>query len=102
MRFCNRGGNDVCVAALSSVRLSELDFHKTDVANNYISYRFEINGDEITVFADAFAKYVEIDSPDSDLLLSDNYFDLNGGQKTVKILSGNLKNIRLRSVYDIQ
>ena len=108
-----------------------MDFNKTNVNDNYISYSFEIdgktvssgmtlftvpkyfnfknphlhyeiNGDEITVFADAYAKYVEIDSPDSDFILSDNYFDLNAGSKTVKILEGNPQNIRLRSVYDIR
>ena len=64
--------------------------------------RYEINGDEITVFADSFAKYVEIDSPDSDFILSDNYFDMNAGSKTVKILEGTPKTIKLRSVYDVK
>lgn len=63
---------------------------------------YEINGDEITVFTNAYASYVEIDSPDSDMILSDNYFDINAGAKTVKILEGTPKTIRLRSVYDIQ
>ena len=64
--------------------------------------RCEINGDEITVYADAYAKYVEIDSPDSDFILSDNYFDMDPGKKTVKILEGTPKTVRLRSVYDIR
>jgi hypothetical protein len=64
--------------------------------------RCEINGDEITVYADAYAKYVEIDSPDSDFVLSDNYFDMNAGKKTVKVLRGTPKTIRVRSVYDIR
>jgi beta-mannosidase len=64
--------------------------------------RYEINGDEITIYADAFAKYVEIYSPDSDFILSDNYFDMNAGSKTVKILEGTPKTIALRSVYDIK
>ena len=37
-----------------------------------------------------------------DLVLSDNYFDLNGDSKTVKILRGVPENIRVRSVYDIR
>lgn len=53
------------------------------------------------VNADAFARYVEIDSPDSDFILSDNYFDMNAGKKTVRILEGEAKTIVLRSVYDI-
>ena len=108
-----------------------MDFQKTDVDNTYMSYAFivdnevvsegtvlftapkyfrfldphlrcEVNGDEISVYADAYARYVEIDSPDSDFILSDNYFDLNGGEKTVKILEGEPKTIRLRSVFDIR
>ena len=34
-----------------------------------------------------------------DLLLSDNYFDLNGESKTIKILGGKAENIKVRSVY---
>ena len=64
--------------------------------------RCEISGDELTVYADAYAQYVEIDSPDCDFILSDNYFDMNAGKKTVKILEGTPENIRLRSVYDIR
>ena len=34
-----------------------------------------------------------------DLVLSDNFFDLNGGEKTVKVLSGNIDKISVRSVF---
>jgi len=68
--------------------------------NPHLSW--EMQEDEITVYADAYAKYVEIDSPDSDFILSDNYFDMNAGKKTVKILEGTPKTIVLRSVYDIR
>ena len=61
-----------------------------------------MNGDEITVSAAAFAKSVEIRNEDDDLILSDNFFDLNAGSKTVKILSGNALNIKVRSVFDIR
>ncbi len=130
-KILRSGSESISVPALESVWLENMDFSKTNVQNNYISYsiemvgnpvsegtalftvpkhfnfknpnlRYEINGDEITVFADAFAKYVEIDSPDSDFILSDNYFDMNAGSKTVKILEGTPKTIRLRSVYDIR
>ena len=36
------------------------------------------------------------------MILSDNFFDMEAGSKTVEILSGNPKNIKLRSVYDIK
>lgn len=68
--------------------------------NPHLSYRLE--GDEILVSADAYAKSVEIQNDQEDFILSDNYFDLNGGEKRVKILSGEPKGIRLRSVYDIR
>lgn len=48
------------------------------------------------------SKYVEIDTPDSDFILSDNHFYMNGGKKTVKILEGTPGTISLRSVYDIR
>lgn len=124
------GENAVTVPALSSLWLDEMDFARTDVDHTYMSYefrmndevvsegtvlftvpkyfafenpnlRYELNGDEITVYADSYAQYVEIDSPDSDFVLSDNYFDMNAGSKTVKIVEGTPKTIRLRSVYDI-
>ena len=54
------------------------------------------------VSADAYARSVEISSLDCDLLLSDNYFDLNADEKEVEILSGDPKEIKLRSVYQIR
>lgn len=125
------GCQEVTVPPQQALWLDNMDFHKTDVENHYLSYRFLVHGqpvsqgtalftvpkhfnfrdphlrytlqgDEITVYADCYAKYVEIDSPDSDFLLSDNYFDMDGGSRTVKILKGNPKTIRLRSVYDIR
>lgn len=120
---------DVLVDEYSFLTLDEIDFNKTDVLNNYFSFSFLVNGeiissgtslftvpkhfnfvnpeleykisgDKITVFAKAFAKSVCISS-DDDIVLSDNYFDLNADSKTVTVLSGNIKNIRLTSVYDI-
>ena len=64
--------------------------------------RAERVGDEIVVRADAYAKSVEIDSPDCDLILSDNYFDMNGGEKRIKLLCGDPRELRIRSVFDIR
>lgn len=62
-----------------------------------------IVGDTITVFADAYARSVEIDFADADVVLSDNYFDMDAGTRTVKILRGQPgKKLILRSVYDIR
>ena len=125
------GSEDVTVPALSVVHLDELDFCKTDVERNHLSFCFEVNsqavsggtalftapkhylfadpkltwsrsGDEITVYAQAYAQAVEIDSPDSDCILSDNYFDMEAGSRTVRIVEGDPQSITLRSVYDIR
>ena len=121
----------VTVKSFEVVHLPELDFNKTDVLNNYYSYEFEVDGeiisegsvlftapkhfkfidpelsvrvegDEIVVSAKAYAKSVEIYSDDSDFILSDNFFDINGGEKRVKILEGSPTNIKTRTVYDIR
>lgn len=61
-----------------------------------------VEGEEIVVTAKAYAKSVEIQNEEEDLLLSDNYFDMDPGENRVKVLSGKTDGIRLRSVYDIR
>lgn len=65
-------------------------------------YRIEEN--EIVVFSDVYAKGVEIRNKNDDLILSDNFFDLNGRneEKRVTILKGEPEGITIRSVYDIR
>jgi beta-mannosidase len=125
------GEFSITVPALTSQWCEKLDFHCTDFLNNYFSYEFisgnkiissgttlftapkhfrfvdpsllyEIQGNKITVYAGAYAKGVEISSPECDLLLSDNYFDMNAGSATVEILEGSPKTLSLRSVYNIR
>lgn len=120
----------VKAAALSGEWLEKEEFPELDVISEYVSYqawedgrkisegttifsypkyfryedpklRFTVNGDEITVAAETYAKSVEIRNENEDLVLSDNYFDLNGDSKTVKILRGDAAGIRVRSVYRI-
>ena len=122
---------DIEVPSLSSVWLDKVDLPEVDIYNEYVSYAaykgeekisegtvifsypkyfryenpelsFVANGDEITVSAKTYAKSVEILNENEDLILSDNYFDLNGDSKTVKVLSGDVSKLRLRSVYDIK
>ena len=121
----------VRVEPLSVLHLDEVDFGKTDVRNNYYSFELVVDGavvsegsvlftapkhfdfadpelevrlegDEIVVSASAFARSVEIYSPDSDFILSDNFFDMNAGEKRVKVLEGTPAELRVRSVYDIR
>lgn len=140
---------DVNVPALSSVWLDKVEFPEVDYFSQYVSYEawengscisegtvifsypkyfrylnpkltYRIEGDEIIVRAEAYAKGVEILNENEDLILSDNYFDMNAGEKRVKILGracreelGNVDweaqvkeqlagGLRLRSVYDIR
>lgn len=125
-----QGEEQLTVPALSARWLPELDFPEADLTGDYFSYelwmdgrwvsggtalfcapkhfRFtdsalavSADGEEITVKASAFAKYVCIESDDPDLLLSDNFFDMNPGERRVKVLRGSAKNLRARSVYDL-
>lgn len=125
------GVQEVRVPALSSVWLEKVLLPEIDIFSDYVSYamsqdgeiisegtalfsypkyfRYEdpklscrVEGDEIVVSADAYANNVEIQNENEDFILSDNYFDLNGNEKRVKVISGEMKGIRLRSVYDIR
>lgn len=118
------------VPALTSVWLEKVDLPDIDIYNEYVSFqavkdgevvsegtvifsypkyfRYEdpqlqvkVEGNRITVSASKYAKSVEILNEQEDLILSDNYFDLNGDSKTVEIISGSVENLKLRSVYDI-
>ncbi len=118
------------VPALTSVWMEKVDLPDIDIYNEYVSFqavkdgevvsegtvifsypkyfRYEdpqlqakVEGNRITVSASKYAKSVEILNEQEDLILSDNYFDLNGDSKTVEIISGDATNLKLRSVYDI-
>lgn len=118
------------VPALTSVWLDKIELPEADIFEHYVSYSLyehgsfvsdgtvifslpkyfryldpqlacRVEGDELVVSAKAYAKSVEVQNENEDLLLSDNYFDLNAGEKRVKILSGKPEKLRLRSVYDI-
>lgn len=58
-------------------------------------------GDSLIVRAEHYAKSVEIQSSEGYVRLSDNYFDMNPGEKKVQILEGDAESFRVRSVYEI-
>lgn len=62
----------------------------------------KVDSGEVVVYANAFAKAVCIDSADTELLMEDNYFDMQKGEKHIKILRGTPKNLTVHSVYDIK
>ena len=125
------GRFDVVCPALSAVWLPKQDFSHYGTYDCYYSYRlldedgnlvgqgsvlfcapkhfrFEdpklsafVKDDEIFVVAEKYARGVEIQCG-GDVVLSDNYFDMDAGTCCVKILRGNVEHISVRSVYDIR
>ena len=125
------GEEAVSVAPLSVYSLTELNFHKTDFYHNHLWYELEVdgvivsagsvlftvpkyyhfadpnltvvrNGDIIVIHADNYAHTVWIDSPDTELILSDNGFDMEAGDRIVKIVSGDPQTLTVCSVYDVR
>lgn len=125
------GSFDVAVPALAAVWLPEQDFTKYGPYDCYYAYRLtdraghtvgegsvlfcapkhfrfqdpgltvRLEGDEAVVTASSYARSVEVQCG-PDVLLEDNYFDMNGGERRVKILRGEAKDASVRSVYDIR
>ena len=124
------GAMNVIVPELSSLWLDKLDFEDASITGHYVSFDFAVNdcvvsegtaifcapkhfdfadphltataaGKEIIVRADAFARQVWIESDDPDMLLSDNAFDMNAGEKRVTVLRGQAENLRVRSVFSL-
>jgi len=125
------GSADVSVEPLSALWLANMAFDDAILHENYVSYElvdkdgahvssgtvlfcmpkhFKFTDpkltvtrerDNIIVTAAAYARAVEITSLDTDVVLSDNYFDMNAGDYRVKIIRGEPKSLAVRSVYDI-
>ncbi len=118
------------VSPLSSIWLDKEELPEINVFEEYVSYEAQKNGEvisqgtvifsypkyfhyhnphlavraengELVITAQAYAKSVEILNENEDLILEDNYFDMNAGERRVKIMSGNTDGLRIRSVYDI-
>lgn len=118
------------VEPLSSLWLDRVALPDADIYNEYVSFqalrgeeivsevtvifsypkyfryedpelRLETAGNRITVHASAYAKGVAILNENEDLILSDNYFDMNAGSKTVEILDGEPTGLHAVSVFDI-
>ncbi len=60
------------------------------------------DGDYLIVTAKAYARSVEIRNKQDDLLLSDNFFDMNPGKRKIRILKGMPEELTVRSVYNIR
>ncbi len=124
------GGQEVTAPALLATWLDKMDFADASLTSQYVSYDWERDGqwvsggtvlfcapkhfafadpslearsegDTVVVTAQAFARFVEIRSDDPDLLLVDNFFEMNGGQRRVRVLRGSLSGLTVRSAYNI-
>ncbi|MBQ7925906.1 MAG: glycoside hydrolase family 2 protein [Lachnospiraceae bacterium] len=125
------GEEQIRVPALSAYWMERMELQEADLYNEYVSYdcyqdgewisggtvlftapkhfrfrnpalQMKVDGDEIVISADSYARSVEILNGDDTMLLSDNYFDMNAGEKRVKILKGKPEGLQIRSVYDIR
>ena len=119
------------VPALSSVWMDKVEIPELKIDEEYVSYElFEgeqwVSGStvlltlpkffryedprltveacegEIIVRAEAYAGSVEIRNENEDLILEDNYFDMNAGERRVKVIKGDVDTLRVRSVFDIR
>ncbi|MBO4921503.1 MAG: glycoside hydrolase family 2 protein [Lachnospiraceae bacterium] len=122
---------EITVKALSAVWFEKYELKQAELYEDYVSYslyengvlissgsvlfcppkhfkfidpelKVSLDGDEIVVSAKHFARSIEIRNANDDLILSDNFFDLNGGEKRVKIIKGTPEGLAVRSVYDIR
>lgn len=126
-----QGETEVTVPALSAVWLPKEGMQDAELYSNYVSYELEENGtiqsagtvlfcapkhfrfrnpelevhaegNELVITAKAYAKSVEIINENDDMLLEDNYFDMNAGERRIRILKGKPEGLKIRSVYDIR
>ena len=123
-------GQELTVPALDGVWLDQIDLEDFEERKIHISYAFIVNGEvvsensclftapkhyffedprlsvraegnKVTVRAEKYAKNVMIENADGSLKLSDNFFDMEAGEKTVEVLEGNTDTLSVRSVYNI-
>ena len=126
-----RDAKEIRIAALSAIWLEKVSFPGNDIYSNYVSFRIKEKGKilsagtaffvpakyfhfkdpdlkitvvsekELMVNAKTFAKNVEIRNKNDDLVLEDNFFDMDPGQRIIKVKRGQLDGLTVRSVYDI-
>lgn len=121
----------VNVPALSARWLEKREFPQADLYGHYVSYalldgesklsegtalfcapkhfRFadphltvRLEDGALIVSADAYARQIELICEDGDVWFEDNYFDLNGEERIIRILRGRGTRFSARSVYDIR
>ena len=118
------------VPSLSSIRVAEQSFPQADPRRDFLFVEMMEEGrtvsstsvlfcapkhfafedpcltvsageDGVTVTSRGYARMVEVECLDGDVVLSDNDFDMLSGKRTLRILRGQGNRFRVRSVYDI-
>lgn len=126
-----QGETKLHIPSLSAIWLPKEDMMDADLYNDYASFdcyiddkivssgtvlfcppkhfnfidpelSVSVEGDELIVKARAHARSIEIINEEDNLLLDDNYFDMNAGERRIKILSGKPDGLKIRSVFNIR
>lgn len=121
----------ISAAPLSAAWTEAVDCPDADERRNYVSFQLYENGEwissgsviftvpkffcwedpgltvhvqgrELVVRADAYAKSVEVRNRSDNLILEDNFFDMDPGERRIRILAGEPERLEIRSVYDIR
>lgn len=124
------GECEIQAEPFSALWKEQIDYSDTDILENHFSYRLIQDNTEVSagsvlftapkhyhfrnpnlscrreknkliISADSYAKSVYISSPDGDMIFSDNFFDMEKGEKEIQILEGDGERINMVSVYDI-
>lgn len=130
-RILRQDSCELTLKPLSSVWMEKVELPEADIYENYVSYRMEENGnicsegtvlfcapkyfrfrkpklqvsvegDELVISSDCYAKSIRIINEQDTMRLEDNYFDLNGNSRRIKILEGEPEGLTIKSVYDIR
>lgn len=59
-----------------------------------------VSGDTVTVTSDAYVKGVAITNENDDLILEDNYFDMEKGCRTLRVIRGSTEKLLIRSLQN--
>lgn len=130
-RIVIESGEEITVPALTSRWLKTVELRQARLYEDYVSYEAVMDGEivsqgtvmfsmpkhfklkdpkltvkaegsQLVVTAQAYARSVEIINEADDMLLEDNYFDMNAGERRIQILKGSPEGLKIRSVYDIR
>ncbi len=124
------GSFEACTRPFSAEYFPEIDFSWIDPMRHHLFFRMEKGNSEgsvlflapkhyafadprltleadpvngtVTVTSEAYARSVEIYCEEGELILDDNFFDMEPGAKTLTILQVDSSELKVRSVFDIR